>query len=112
MENNFSFLLTLIDDSYILIQWNNYNSGTFKLKLVGNFANNNFTFLSDYENIDQYGYVSLDHNAPNCYLYPVGIVNGSDVNVYTPLHNYDLSSLYFHWSISNDINNNKFVRLI
>jgi hypothetical protein len=104
MENNFSFLLTLIDGSYIFIQWNNYNSGTLKLKLTGNFSNNNFPFVSDYENINQYGYVSLDHNAPNCYLYSMAIVNGSDVNVYTPLPNYDRNSLYFHWSISNDLN--------
>jgi hypothetical protein len=94
-ENNFSFLLTLIDDSYIFIQWNNYNSGTFKLKLTDNFGNNNFTFVSDYENIDDYDYVSLINSASNCYLYPMPIINGSNVNVYTPFPKYDLSKLYF-----------------
>jgi hypothetical protein len=105
LNNNFSFLLTLIDDSIILIQGINYNSGTFKLKLMGNFSNTNFSFISDYENIDENGYVTLNNSTPNFYLYPGAIINGSDVNYYTPLPNYDLSSLYFHWSISNDINN-------
>jgi hypothetical protein len=104
-ENNFNFSLTLIDESYIMIQWNNYNSGTFKLKLVGSFANTFFSFQpSDYENIDENGYVTLNNSMPNVYLYPAA-VDGSDVNVYTPLPNYDLNSFYFHWSISNDINN-------
>jgi hypothetical protein len=104
-QNNFSFSLTLIDESYIMIQWNNYNSGTFKLKLVGNFSNTYFSFQSsDYENIDENGYVTLNNSTPNVVLYPAA-VDGSDVNVYTPLPNYDLRSLYFHWDISNDINN-------
>jgi hypothetical protein len=95
----------LIDNTYVLIQWNNYNSGAFKLKLVGNFANKYFSFQpADYENIDQYGYVTLNNSTPNVLLYPAA-VDGSDVNIYTPLPNYDLSSLYFHWDISNDINN-------
>jgi hypothetical protein len=104
-ENNFSFSLTLIDESYIMIQWNNYNSGTFKIKLYGDFANKYFSFQpADYENIDSYEYVTLNNSMPNVYLYPAA-VDGSDVNVYTPLPNYELTSLYFHWSISNDINN-------
>jgi hypothetical protein len=74
------------------MQWNNYNSGTFKLKLVGNFANKYFSFQpADYENIDQYGYVTLNKSTPNVLLYPAA-ADGSDVNVYTPLPNYDLSS--------------------
>jgi hypothetical protein len=75
------------------------------LKLIGKFANNYFRFQSDYENIDQYGYATLNNSTPNFYLYPMAIVNSSDINVYTPLRNYDLSSLYFHWDIYNDINN-------
>jgi hypothetical protein len=75
------------------------------LKLTGNFANNHATFVSDYETIEDDGYDSLTNSAPNCYLYPMAIVNGSDVNVYIPLPNYDLSSLYFHWDISNVLNN-------
>jgi hypothetical protein len=66
------------------------------MKLVGKFANTYFSFLSDSENIDQYGYVTLTQNAHDFNLYQAAIFNGSDMSYYTSLANYDLSSLYLH----------------